>query len=464
MARRDKIISAFLGVGAACLAGYAGCLYMNPESEGVNRQNKEESLAQAYIQSLLSEKENETATLTMPTESEMKIFSEEASSATALSTSDLEKETEKTTEKAEKTEIEETTKWADPNYYVRDGVTYTPDYAMGELLGVLEVDRAGIRRGVYGGSWEAIAHDLDIWMATEARPDYEIGKTHFAIYGHNHTVQDLSFNRLKDVVPGDVFTYTTDKGVFIYDVTRFFADWRELVTRDYVDNFSIPADKCYIISCGRNEYRYKDIVVEGTLRCIVDLTDYAEKPDYYKYEYDPEADVTTDSQLLSTKEAVESSLEESETFVEEETSTEDTTISLKEAYKKTYIEVSCTTEGNLSAVCLDSDGKTVPCEMALFDSDGLIVTSWIQPEEEMPHADLVDGADYVVGVLSLSDTDFITPEEYVFRYHSGLVERQDLYQEDNLDENGAPGWARPLFFGMAGVLMFLLALLLFSKK
>lgn len=463
MAKKDKIVSAVLGAGAICLAGYAGYLYMNPESEGVNRQNTEESLAQAYIQSLLLEKETQTDAETMPTESEMETFTDLADVSTELAEEEISSVALLTSE-LEETEIEETTKWADPNYYVRDGVTYTPDYAMGELLGVLEVDRAGIRRGVYGGSWEAIEHDLDIWMVTEARPDYEIGKTHFAIYGHNHTVQDLSFNRLKDVVPGDVFTYTTDQGVYIYDVTRFFADWRELVTRDYVDNFSISADKCYIISCGRNEYRYKDIVVEGTLRCVVDLTDYAKKPDYYKYEYDPEADAPTTVELLSSEvETIEAFVEEeTSTSMAEETSTgEETSIPVK---KEAHIEVSCTAEGKLSAKCLDNDGETVPCEMALFDSDGIIITSWTQPDESMATIELVDNSDYVVGVLRLLDSDCEMPEEYVFRYHSGSIDRQDLYQEDNLDENGAPEWAKPLFFGMAGVLLLLLAILLFSKK
>lgn len=175
MAKKEKWGSAVLGLGAVLLALSAGYLYTHPEETGRKRQQTEESLAQAYLEALLEEESVEPSQ------------TEEVQEETLEAASALESETESVT-------LEETlpeTSWADPNYYERDGITYTPEYAMGQLMGVLEVDHAGIRRGVYGGSWEAIQHDLDIWMVTEARPDYELGKTHMAIYGHNHTVQDL---------------------------------------------------------------------------------------------------------------------------------------------------------------------------------------------------------------------------------------------------------------------------------
>ncbi len=272
--------SVIFGIAAVLVAGYACRLYKNPEADARKRQQVEESIARSYLEQLKKDdaaKSDGSRNVLNETESEESETKGSDSRDTCLfgtfASESLEEETM-------------TPRWDDKNYYVRDGITYTPDSARGTLLGVLEVDYAGIRRGVYGGTWEDIQYDLDIWMTTVARPDYELGKTHFAIYSHNHTVQDLSFNRLKDVVVGDVFTYTTKDGVYIYDVTRFFADWREIVTKDYVDNFSLPADKCYIISCGRNEYRYKDIVVEGTLRCVVSIADYEKAPDYYKYSYD----------------------------------------------------------------------------------------------------------------------------------------------------------------------------------
>lgn len=161
--------------------------------------------------------------------------------------------------------------WEDLNWYTRDGITFTPDYAQGFLECVLEIPSVKIRRGVYSGTWEEIQYNLDIWMVTAARPDYEFGKTHYCIYGHNHTTQDLSFNRLKDVKVGETFTLTTEKKIYYYKVTNVFAEWRESVTTQYVDNFNLLKETCYIVTCGRNENRYKDIVVEGVLYKITPL-------------------------------------------------------------------------------------------------------------------------------------------------------------------------------------------------
>ena len=158
--------------------------------------------------------------------------------------------------------------WEDNVWYEKDGITYTPDYAKGVIDCVLEIETIKLRRGVYIGTWEEIYHNLDMWMVTAARPDYVLGETHYAIYGHNHPVQNLSFNRLKDLSIGDTFKLISEKGIYIYEVTDIFSDWRENVTRKVVDNMELPETDCYIITCGRNEHRYKDLVVKGVLVTI----------------------------------------------------------------------------------------------------------------------------------------------------------------------------------------------------
>ena len=158
--------------------------------------------------------------------------------------------------------------WEDNVWYEKDGITYTPDYAKGVIDCVLEIETIKLRRGVYIGTWEEIYHNLDMWMVTSARPDYVLGETHYAIYGHNHPVQNLSFNRLKDLAIGDTFKLISEKGIYIYEVTNVFSDWRENVTRKVVDNMELPETDCYIITCGRNEHRYKDLVVKGVLVTI----------------------------------------------------------------------------------------------------------------------------------------------------------------------------------------------------
>ncbi len=168
--------------------------------------------------------------------------------------------------------------YEDPNYYSRDGVVYTPDYAKGYLDCVLEVPTAGIKRGVYAGTWQDIWDNLDIWMVTAARPDYVLGETRYCIYGHNHTVQDLSFNKLQKVNVGEYFYLTGDSGRYVYKITNVFAVSRDDALVQYVDNASIGSDKCYLITCGRNDgvrnFRYLDLMVEGTLEEHLTLAQY----------------------------------------------------------------------------------------------------------------------------------------------------------------------------------------------
>ena len=68
-------------------------------------------------------------------------------------------------------------------------------------------------------------------------------------------------------------------GRYTYRVTNVFAVSRDEATRNYVDNFSIGSDKCYIITCGRDDgvknYRYLDLIVEGTLEEQMPLLEYA---------------------------------------------------------------------------------------------------------------------------------------------------------------------------------------------
>jgi len=140
---------------------------------------------------------------------------------------------------------------------------FSPEYAQGVIECVLEVPVAKIRRGVYTG---AIEHDLDLWMVVAARDEYVLGQTHYCIYGHNSTKQDLSFNNLQpNCKLGDTFTLTNEDGVYEYTITKLFSENRTRVTKNYVDNFKIDKSLCYIITCGRKEHRYRDFIVEGTL-------------------------------------------------------------------------------------------------------------------------------------------------------------------------------------------------------
>ena len=241
MTRGRKAVILLLLLLGLLLASIAGYLLLFPEEEAFERQEEEADLADAYVTDLVRREE------------------------ARYSLGDV--ETEK--EDAPSTPVE------DEAYYTRGGVTYTPDYAKGYVECVLNYPRLGIHRGVYSGEWDEILYDLDIWMVTAARPDYELGETHYAIYGHNHTVQKLSFNELAKAALGDTFTLTAPSGVYTYEVDKIYADWRTEVAKHVVDDFSHPAEECYIITCGRNENRYKDLIVRGRLIDHKTVKEYA---------------------------------------------------------------------------------------------------------------------------------------------------------------------------------------------
>ena len=99
-----------MGLGAVLLAGYAGYLYIHPEQSGRERQNTEESLAQAYIEALL-EKE---------TENEGSLVSESTFEETSEDTEELsleEESTEVRSSDAEEPTLE--TKWDELHHFLR---------------------------------------------------------------------------------------------------------------------------------------------------------------------------------------------------------------------------------------------------------------------------------------------------------------------------------------------------------
>ena len=160
----------------------------------------------------------------------------------------------------------------DDAYYERGGVVFTPEHAVGRIDCVLEIPKIGLKRCVYSGTNEEIDADLDMWFTVSASGDLVPGETHYAIYGHNHTVQNLSFNRLGEVTVGDWFTLTRGGEVLIYLVTDVFAAERVAGRTAYAYDDSLDPSLCYIFTCGRDymllngvSTRYKDFIVEGTL-------------------------------------------------------------------------------------------------------------------------------------------------------------------------------------------------------
>lgn len=268
----------FLAVGAAYLI-----LFYNRDA--YKRQETEESLAEAFIDYLAEhapEIEKGEAKTAYTPDYFVRETGTAVESACPESISEA-KETAGAHMAADGVIYMENT-FTDNSYYVRNGITFTPDYAEGYLVCVLEYPDVGIRRGVYSGTWDDIYADLDMWMVTFAHPDMQLGQTHLAIYGHNHTAQNLSFNNLSKAKVGDRFYLYGLSGIYTYEVTSIFSDWRTDTTSRYVDNFAIGSDICYIITCGRDNFlinnsgtRYKDFIVEGHVISHQPLSEYAKE-------------------------------------------------------------------------------------------------------------------------------------------------------------------------------------------
>lgn len=265
---------------AAAMIGTGIYLIFFKNKDAFDRQSEEKDLADQFVEDLILMEEDPEAYEKLMEERRQRKKQQEAA---------IRDGEERTGSEEEETGEEETydfdwlsqSEYADENYYSRDGVVYTPDYAKGYIDCRLEVPTAGISRGVYAGTWDDINFNLDIWMVTTARPDYELGTTHYCIYGHNHTVQNLSFNNLQKVQVGEYFYLTAPSGRYTYEITNVFAVSREDATKNYVDNFTLGSDKCYIITCGRDDgvrnFRYLDLIVEGTLTEHLTIREYAEQ-------------------------------------------------------------------------------------------------------------------------------------------------------------------------------------------
>ena len=260
---------------------------------GIFRQRADEDAAESYIREALSKEEEEKTSnqglfivreqLEEVTERIEETEPERVEKKEMVRFEKLEEPSEtsreETTEKTTKEEGPSYVPIEDEAYYERGGVVFTPEHAVGRIDCVLEIPCISLRRCVYTGTIEEIEADLDMWFTVSASPDLVPGNTHYAIFGHNHTVQNLSFNRLAEVSLGDYFTLTKDTEVYIYLVTDMLAAERSSGRAAYAYDDSLDPSLCYIFTCGRDymllngrSTRYKDLIVEGTLWRTVPLS------------------------------------------------------------------------------------------------------------------------------------------------------------------------------------------------
>ena len=408
MSRKSKLFLLFAAAGMFVLAA---ALYFSRDTiRGILRQKQEEAVAEEYLrlfsvdakeygpketeESLISQKETKESLRTerfeaSETKPQLSTAAEETSEASSAET---------VTEPVFREII-------DDHYYERGGVVYTPDYAQGELDCVLEIPCISLKRGVYKGNAAQIDHDLGIWLTTAAKEDMELGKTNYAIYGHNHTVQDLSFNRLKDVSVGDVFTLTKEGSAYVYRVSRIFAEWRSVGRKRYAMTTSLDPSLCYIFTCGRDYWplngvstRYKDYIVEGTLEGICDRETLKNR------EIGPlnaiEEDPGPNEQETAAAEPEETIKESEEMKKAEPESIRETDPRIRPVLSVT--EAPGSSGGAEVRVQLSTpDGKPLSGSMlALLNDEGNEILTWVQ-EEDAKKLTLSEGT-YVIAVTDLN--------------------------------------------------------------
>lgn len=401
-----KRLFAYIFLLTACIAVlvWSGIeFFRSEEAQGYIRQYWEEQIAELYLQDIQEKNRNE-------------------STQTEAETVDEVEENEEGIAPVDQVDLN----YSDDNYEVIGGVRYTPDYAAGHLDCVLEIPKIKMRRGVYTGTASEIQHDLDIWMTTTAHTDYVLGKTHYCIYGHNSPTQSLSFNDLKHVGVGDIFLLTTEDYVYLYDVTDFYPQWRELVKKDITDNFSLPTDKCFIITCGRNQYRYKDIIVEGTLREKYTIAEWNGTDPRRLLE---EAKDSTIPAVIKTKRI-------------------QTSLSVELVNDKLQIQLS------------DENGSPIPgAVLCITDFDGLFLKDISECLITDGHGTVnvsqkyfSDGKLYAAGVLEMDTEQYKTPADQGFRIRFDNQE-YEISQESADPESAAGDYYMILWIGLTILLL-----------
>lgn len=233
-------------------------LYFLPYLDGYNRQHQEESIAFAYLENWIQG----VSTADPDSQNSDEQYNTKKSENSQKALSSMESFSQS----------DSALYWTDDVYYERDGVCYTPEYAAGTLDCILIIPKIQLCRGIYTGTMEDILHNLDVWMLTAAEPNCVLGTTSYCVYGHNTPRLNLSFNRLQTLELQDHFYLVNSLGEYRYTVTNILGVAREQ-SAVYTQADAHRKQMCYLLTCGRNEYRYLDLVIEGTLEKFTPLED-----------------------------------------------------------------------------------------------------------------------------------------------------------------------------------------------
>ena len=245
----------------------------------------------------------------------------------------------------------------------------------GTEFGYVTIPSIKLKQTVYDGDANTQRYNLSNWHWVTSRSGYKIGETQICIYFHNYDTYTTSANGVKNLNIGEYFTFTTNENVYLYRIYDKLSEWREAVLDE--------PDTIYLVTCGRGEFRYKDLVVVGKMEAVYTLEEW--ETEKYKITYNEQA-------------AVE----------EEPKETEETLLntSLSVEYSDEYYIISVK----------DNMGNIVPgFKLGLFDKEGIVAIDnekrmvYFQEDEPWKFKTDLKGA-YAVGAIETPD-GYQTPEE-----------------------------------------------------
>ena len=238
-----------------------------------------------------------------------------------------------------------------------------------------------MRQTVFSGTPAQIEHDLSYWLTVTGRADYILGATHYCIYAHNPTNKTVRFSYAQTDLKVDDYILLTSKGnVYFYKVIGLFPEWREQCTEKYVNNMTLDNKLLYIFTCGRDEWQYKNVVIEGYLMDQYSIADRNENKDTYIDEYKKSLNPIV---VEKPKEEMVMDLKQNGDLIN---------VSLKTSNYQTV--------NNCTIGIFDTEGFLVEIEGNPFTYDGGVLT--------LPK--LAKG-DYCIGVYE-NNTEYLNPREY----------------------------------------------------
>lgn len=277
---------------------------------------------------------------------------------------------------------------------------YSESNAWGKVDCVLEIPKINLRQSIFTGTIKQIEHDLRNWLPVTARTDYILGETQYCIYTHNPKNQSIQFSKAQEKLKTDDYMVVTQENmVYLYEVVSVFPEWREVCTKKYVDNMDAGKDMLYIFTCGRGDWLYRNVVIEGKIHETYQLKDWMENKEAYIKDF---------KEYVAKKKGIEKK-------------------------DKLVLKLTQENENILVDITTNNYKKVTDCSIGVFDQDGYLIEGIENPisytGESIIIPKLPNGT-YCVGIYE-NNTEYKTALDYEIKVNT----KGYVYQFKNTVQN-----------------------------